>query len=398
MEKTQKDGKPPKKPIGRPPKKLSITSPSKTPSLKNIAATFSSPPQNKDLNTIKTASPIRCYKCREVCLDKESFTDEDLNSIECDFCGKWFHKPCTNLTTSEWDLIKAGNESITFCCDGCLINKGQNNSMFNDLKTDLQKMIQTSNEQQQKLIEANNAYLIKSIQDLKTTLFQKIDEKIDNKMKEFSDKNEKMVDEKIKVCLSSKDASNDEKIIEEKIKVQIEQSFDELKDREERKNNLIIFNLKESIKEDVNEATNEDLLQLKEVLKITNPEMTDNLINDLSSNDFTRLGKKTQNPKDDSKIRPIKLQVPNEPTKYRIIKNTYKLKSCVNHPKIGIKFDLTRQQQAEDREMRQELVRRKAANEDVMIFRGRIIERSQLMKLKNEKSSRKEEPKPSKNQ
>ena len=41
--------------------------------------------------------------------------------------------------------------------------------------------------------------------------------KIDNKMKEFSDKNEKMVDEKIKVCLSSKDASNDEKIIEEKI-------------------------------------------------------------------------------------------------------------------------------------------------------------------------------------
>ena len=122
--------------------------------------------------------------------------------------------------------------------------------MFNDLKTDLQKMIQTSNEQQQKLIEANNAYLIKSIQDLKTTLFQKIDEKIDNKMKEFSDKNEKMVDEKIKVCLSSKDASNDEKIIEEKIKVQIEQSFDELKDREERKNNLIIFNLKESIKEE----------------------------------------------------------------------------------------------------------------------------------------------------
>ena len=71
------------------------------------------------------------------------------------------------------------------------------------------------------------------------------------------------------------------------------------------------------------------------------------------------------------------------------------MKTCVNHPKIGIKFDLTRQQQAEDREMRQELVRRKAANEDVMIFRGKIIERSQLMKLKNEKSSRKEEPKPS---
>ena len=80
MEK-QKDGKPPKKPIGRPPKKLSVTSP-KTPSMKNIAATFSSPPQNKDINTVKTASPIRCYKCREVCLDKESFTDEDLRPME----------------------------------------------------------------------------------------------------------------------------------------------------------------------------------------------------------------------------------------------------------------------------------------------------------------------------
>ena len=267
--------------------------------------------------------------------------------------------------------------------------------MINELKTDLHKMIANSTEQQQQMIQANNAFLIQSLQEMKESLFQKIDEKIDVKMKEFAISNEKLIDEKIKACLPAENTNTnpnkDEKMIEDKVKIQIEQSFDELKDREDRKNNLIVFNLKESTKEDINEALSEDLTQLKEVLKLTNPEMSENVIKDLSTENVIRLGRKMKNNENDNKVRPVKLTLPSEKTKYKIIRNTYKLKSSPTNSKIGFKFDLTRQQQAEERALRQELERRKEAEEDVMIYRGKIIKRSEHMRLKNEHHSKRDE-------
>ena len=367
----------------------------KKPPIKKISAALSTPTAaSKNADESKESpmpSPIRCYKCRKVCLDPSSFKDQDDNSVQCDYCGKWFHKPCTNLSPSEWDIIIGKNESITYCCEGCIGQKGQSTSMINELKTDLHKMIASSTEQQHQMIQANNAFLIKSLQDMKESLFQKIDEKIDVKMKEFAISNEKLIDEKIKACLPAENMNTNEKMIEDKVKVQIEQSFDELKDREDRKNNLIVFNLKESIKQDIDEAATEDLQQLKEILKLTNPEMTENIIKDMTTEKITRLGRKTTSK--DSKPRPLKINLPNEATKYKIIRKTYRLKSCSDHPKIGFKFDLTRQQQSEERELRKELEQRKAANEDVMIYRGRIIKRNEHEKLRNEHLSKQDDNK-----
>ena len=119
----------------------------------------------------------------------------------------------------------------------------------------------------------------------------------------------------------------------------MKQSFDELREREERKNNLVIFNLKESTKDDINEALSEDLEQLKIVLNITNPEMTNNITKELNTSNITRLGRKPQNKDNQTKPRPLKVSLPNESAKFKIIRNSYKLKSCQSHPKIGLKFD-----------------------------------------------------------
>ena len=116
--------------------------------------------------------------------------------------------------------------------------------------------------------------------------------------------------------------------------------------------------------------------------------MSENAIKDMTTDKITRLGRKSTNK--DSKPRPLKLNLPNEATKYKIIRNTYRLKSCSNHPNIGLKFDLTRQQQSEERELRKELEQRKAANEDVMIYRGRIIKRNEHEKLRQEHLSNKD--------
>ena len=361
------------------------------PAKKSSMTTPTSPPASKEKMKIITNSPssVKCYKCREPCLDNDKITDEDMSSVQCDFCSKWFHKPCTNLSKSEWDIITGSNESITFCCDSCVDKKGQNSSMISDLKLDLQNIILSNSQQQQKMIQENNAFLLKSIEAMKVDLFQKIDEKIDVKLQEFTVSTEKMVDEKINARLPKDNSSKDEIAIEEKVKIQISQSFDELKEREERKNNLIIFNLKESLKEDMSEALKDDLHNIKEVLKITNPEMTENTIKDLTTSNINRLGRKPTSQENVTKVRPIKLSLPNEATKYKIIRNTHKLKSCLAYPKIGFKFDMTRQQQVEERELKQELERRKEAKEDVMIFRGKVILRQDHMKLKRESSSSK---------
>ena len=119
--------------------------------------------------------------------------------------------------------------------------------------------------------------------------------------------------------------------------------------------------------------------------------MTENTIKDLTTSNLHRLGRKPLNQENEIKARPIKLSLPNEATKYKIIRNTHKLKSSQAHPKIGFKFDMTRQQQAEERELKQELERRKEAKEDVMIFRGKVILREDHMKLKRESSAAKYE-------
>ena len=273
------------------------------PTKKNSTSTLATPTPSKEKikPIVNSPNAVRCYKCRELCLDNDKITDEDMNSVQCDFCSKWFHKPCTNLSKSEWDIITGRNESITFCCDNCVDKKGQNSSMIKDLKQDLQNIILSNSQQQQQMIQENNAFLLKSIEAMKVDLFQKIDEKIEVKLQEFTISTEKMVEEKINARLPTNNASKEEKDIEEKVKIQITQSFDELKDREERKNNLIIFNLKESLKDDLSEALKEDLQNIKEVLKVTNPEMTENTIKYLTTSNIHRLGRKPLNQENETK-------------------------------------------------------------------------------------------------
>ena len=50
-------------------------------------------------------------------------------------------------------------------------------------------------------------------------------------------------------------------------------------------------------------------------------------------------------------------------------------------------MDLTKKQQIEDKQLRQEVERRKANGEDVMIFRNRVIKREDHQKLKDEASA-----------
>ena len=320
-------------------------------------------------------SPIKCKVCKKECLSSESFTSEDDNSINCDICNLWFHKPCIDTSTAEWEALNGGNENITYRCDDCVKNKGHNANQVQIFK--------------QLLIE-NNDILFQRLASFESKILQKVDEKIDKKMEEFEEKNEKLIESKIKEHHEKVNNNKDnEQSIECTIKEHVTQKLDELKERDERKCNLMLFNIKESTKSEMKEEISDDLLSVMQVIKHTNPDLKETITNQITENNIKRLGKKSQNPPDDNnKPRPIKLTLPDEPTKFKILKNSFKLRSYPQNNKIGLKPDLTKQQQYEERELRKELSRRKELKEDVMIFRGKVINRADHEKLKKEFASK----------
>jgi len=196
-------------------------------------------------------------------------------------------------------------------------------------------------------------------------------------------------------------------------------SFDELKEREERKTNLIVYNIVESNNDDKAEQAKEDLEKVKQVLMYTNPDLSNSLIEHLTVDKLSRLGNrekkvkkddsnpekkdepnlpnsnKIDEPKPDNddtnapktnatKPRPIKLSLPDEKTKFKVLGKSKVLRNYQAQQNIGIKPDLTRQQQLEDKELREQLKKRKDEGEDVMIYKNKIILREEHTKLKQE--------------
>ena len=335
-------------------------------------------PKKTDDNQGMKFVPVRCKICKKECLDVSCFTSDDDDSINCDICNHRFHRSCIGITsTSEWESLKGSNENVTFRCDDCLQNKGQN---VNQL------------EMFQKLLEANNDVLLNRLDNFEKKILKSVDEKIENKMKEYEAKNKHVIEETVKAQINADSQNNQEQAtIENAIKTQISQSFDELKDREERKCNLMLFNLKESIKIKEEEAI-EDLESVKQVLQFTNPELKETTISKLSTNSIIRLGKKPDGPpNENSKPRPVKITLPDEATKFKVLKMSHTLKSYTENPRIGLKLDLTKQQLIEEKELRKELQRRKDLKEDVMIFRNKVILRADHQKLKNELKAKESE-------
>ena len=360
-------------PPNRREKKTPVATPASSPSASS-SKTKKDKERDKEPPKMKF-TPVKCKQCQKECLDPAFFNSDDDDSINCDVCKQWFHKTCTNTTSSEWEALKGSNENITFQCDECLQNKGRNSNQLQMF---------------QQILQDNNDILLKRLESLEVNILQKVDEKIDRKLQEFENKNEKLMDDKIKAHLNSETQTKKDQLeIENTIKTQVNQTLDELKDRDERKNNIMIFNIKESAKTEITEELKEDLHSVIQIIKHTNPELNDSLTNQLSENNIQRLGKKKPTTTDDisTKPRPIKLTLPNEASKFKILKKSYKLKSYQENNKVGLKLDLTKQQQIEERELRQELIRRREQKEDVMIFRGKVIKRSEHETLKKEHSS-----------
>ena len=157
------------------------------------------------------------------------------------------------------------------------------------------------------------------------------------------------------------------------IKEAITEGKREQDELEKRKRNIMIFNAKEAVSDDANQAKAEDLKLIKEVCHYVDGTILENE-NEIVS--VIRLGRK-----DRSKMRAMKVTVKTEKAKRKLFGNLYKLKDndkfktlSFNHDMTDVEKQNTKEKVKEAKQKTNDLQNNTALNEDaknwVFLVRG----------------------------
>jgi hypothetical protein len=143
---------------------------------------------------------------------------------------------------------------------------------------------------------------------------------------------------------------------------QLKSTIEEFKEKEEKKSNVIIFNVLESNAANVTDRKNADIIVYKDICKSIDIE-EHNILN------IFRIGSKIE-----GKIRPLVVKS-NEYIRTQIIKNAHKMRDVradVCFKRAVLKPDLTKTEQIEEKALIVDLKRRRGLGEKVFIRRGKI--------------------------
>ena len=142
-----------------------------------------------------------------------------------------------------------------------------------------------------------------------------------------------------------------------------ERVLDEVEQRQRRVNSIVVFGLTEQTSgsaEQRQKMDEQDFHAITEVLNMKNVECTS----------CTRVGKI-----ESGKTRPLRINVKTLKDKAQLISRSKQLKNS-RFNRVFLKPDLTPSQQLMDKRLREELRERRSKNEDVVIYRGKVIKRA----------------------
>ena len=193
------------------------------------------------------------------------------------------------------------------------------------------------------------ASLNKSIEETNTRL-SKLEEANDN----LRSKNKKLKEEIKNLKISSEN--------------NLESIADEIHLRHLRQANLIIFGVPEKVDGSINVRKDCDIVYVNEILKELNIEF------DVARNFLTEPPIRIGRPKDNG-VRPLRIICASMTMKNKILRASTSLKDKEQYRAVFIHPDWTPMQQVGDKKLRAELKRRKEAGEDVIVRRGKIVEK-----------------------
>ena len=277
-----------------------------------------------------------CTVCAQIVVD---------GAIECDKCEKWTHYDCTGMDKKDIDYAQKNKKTkLIYLCPPCFAIRNDSPSKCQDIKHS----------------------------------------KLETRVDDMSLKLDLILDTLKKNNINAETKAPVWPRVEETIQSSLEEVLENQKEIDEKKYNVILFGVAEAKPlEGGGENFREDHKTATDVVLHLDDQVTEEDLRP-SFCKVTRLGKRKDGP--DEKPRPIKIELPDEETKKRTLKNARLLKDY-KIQKIGISHDKTKKELAADRVLRAEL--RKKREEDAegeyTIYDKKVMKKEEATKIKEHK-------------
>ena len=120
------------------------------------------------------------------------------------------------------------------------------------------------------------------------------------------------------------------------MQAQLDEIIENQREKEEKKDNVMLFNVPESEKLEASEGAQDDMELVKEILSHVSPDLS---FDSLPSSSVSRIGERKN---DATRPRPIKMKLAQPEQKVKLLKSSRRLKNYTRHEKIGLSSDKTR--------------------------------------------------------
>ena len=299
-----------------------------------------------------------CEKCGVI-------VSQEVRALNCDKCGSvWNCAQCMDMTADAYDTLvelsgTASGSSLRWFCGAC------EHHIF-EPATPAQPVEGSMDEIK---------LLLQALMDKFDSIDSKLKEKADvDEMRRLEERVEKLEQSVVKLEKSAggekKEATSTETGHGKSL---VETSVNELKERDRRRENIIVFNIPESSCEDSDDRKKQDVERVLSVLETE-------LKIKASVSSPTRLGRRNDN----GKPRPLRLKVESEMAKNEILKVAKNLAIAKEDDtrKIYISRDMTPLEREQDKELRKELAEKRKEALDKGEQGRWIIRRGRVMKEK----------------
>ena len=269
--------------------------------------------------------PSPCGRCRKMVVRGDE-------ALACDICEQWFHIKCERVTKPQYkQQVSKGKSNFHWFCDTCNILQSGVIKQMTILKAEHSRFKERLDE-----LEENKA----SKEDLQALEEKKADK---DDMKNLEQRVTTLEGNQGTPGASGTQGNQGPSTSGTD---QAKEVIKEIKAQEERKLNVIIFNLAEGPGQDNQDKVKHDKEEVKEIGKICQAS--------IKKDDITmakRLGKKT----DGSNPRPLLITLSNDEKKKALFMNLKKLQTAPDkYQKISVRHDLTPKQQEEEKALREE--------------------------------------------
>ena len=258
------------------------------------------------------------------------------DGITCDKCECWVHSAseCSELSPADFSFMqRCKSPSIKFVCAACRSEFSDTMFIPND-------------------VAAKNS--------AKLDLFG-------SAIADLHDQNKQIME----IIKNNKNT-------DDSIKAHITEVIGDERDKDDRKQNVIMYNIPECDPKASNTVSEvEDTQKVKNVMSFVTPNIDNSFLNGKT---VIRMGK-VRAPSDtypNPKPRPIKVILPSPTEALALRKNARKLKDNQGLNHVGIAADKSWKERLAERELRSEFTRRKNNGEDVVIYNNEIKLRSEL--------------------